>query len=146
MVSLVVPSSLNVPVHHFTTRRIPVLVPLRDFGTMMITGTGVTVIANMEADTTESLEERSGTGGVVQNGGVQTVLGGVNPTMTEDVCHRDTAAENAIGTEMIQVHPLQTDIVNTLAIAQAAERESAAVWKRIKRGELMDLQAVEKGL
>lgn len=112
---------------------------------MMITGTGGTVIVNMEADITESLEERSGTGGVVQNGGGQTVLG-VNPTMTEDVCHQDTAAENAIGTETIQVHPLQTDIGNTFAIAQAVVRESAAVWKRIKRGEQMDLQAVEKGL
>lgn len=95
----------------------------------MSTGTVATAMEDTEADITESLEERNGTEGAVQSAEVQTAHG-VKQTMTEDACHRDTAAENAIGIEMSQVHPPQTDTENTFAIAQAVERESADVWRR----------------
>lgn len=110
---------------------------------MMTTGTGATALEDMEAGITESLVERNGTEGAVQSAGGQTAHG-IKQTMTEGVCRQDTAAENAIGIEMRQVHPPQTDTGNTFAIAQAVERESADVWRRRKRGEQTAPQAVER--
>lgn len=112
---------------------------------MTTTGTGATAMEDMEADITVSLEERSGIEGAVQSAGGQTARG-VKRTMIEGACHQDIAAENDIGIETSQVRPPQTDTGNTFTVAQAVERESAGVWRRIKRGEQMEALAVERDL